>query len=189
MGEVTELLHAAGGGDRAAGDRAFGLVYEELQRLARRQLRGAAVGPSATSLVHEVYLKLIRPEALHSGDREHFLALAARAMRQLLVDHARARSAGKRGGGEAHQTLDGVAESMGEAGTADRLIALDQALSRLGALDPGLVGLVEMRFFAGLELEEIAELTGRSERTLKRDWRKARAVLHAALDGGVAIDG
>ncbi len=189
MGEVTGLLLAAGAGDRAAGDRAFSLVYEELQRLARRQLRRAQDGPSATSLVHEVYLRLARPESLRSADREHFFALAARAMRQLLVDHARARAAQKRGGGRESQSLDEVAESLGEIGSAERLVALDQSLDRLAALDPSLVALVEMRFFAGLELDEIATLTGRSERTLKRDWRKARAVLHAALDGEEVVNG
>ena len=183
MSDVTALLLAASAGDRAAADEAFGLVYGELQRLARRQLHGAGSGPSATSLVHEVYLRLARPGAARTENREHFFALAARAMRQLLVDHARERAAGKRGGGQPMQTLDGIAESVGAPGAAEQLIALDQSLGRLDALDPGLVSLVELRFFAGFELEEIAALTGRSERSLKRDWRKARAVLHAALDG------
>lgn len=189
MGDVTGLLLAAGAGDRAAGDRAFSLVYEELQRLARRQLGRAPGGPSATSLVHEVYLRLARPESLRPADREHFFALAGRAMRQLLVDQARARSAAKRGGGLEPRLLDEVADSLGEVGAAERLLALDQALDRLAALDPSLVALVEMRFFAGFELEEIAVLSGRSERSLKRDWRKARAVLHAALEGEGVGDG
>ena len=183
MSDVTALLLAAGDGDRSAADQAFALVYAELQRLARRQLHGAASGPSATSLVHEVYLRLARPGAARTENREHFFALAARAMRQLLVDHARQRTAGKRGGGQSAQTLDGIAESVGVPGAAEQLVALDQSLARLDALDPALVSLVEMRFFAGFELDEIAALTGRSERSLKRDWRKARAVLHAALDG------
>nr|WP_282452718.1 ECF-type sigma factor [Lysobacter sp. CAU 1642] len=175
------MLQAAGAGDRQAADCAFAMVYDELQRLARRQLQGSSSGPSATSLVHEVYLRLARSDGVQTTDRQHFFAVAARAMRQLLIDHARERCAAKRGGGQSDQTLDGIAESLGEAGAAERLIALDQSLERLEAFDPSLVSLVDMRFFAGLELEEIAALTGRSERTLKRDWRKARAVLHAAM--------
>jgi RNA polymerase sigma factor (TIGR02999 family) len=134
-------------------------------------------------------MRLAKPDGVRSVDREHFFAVAARAMRQLLIDHARERSAAKRGGGQVAEALDGIAESLGEIGNAERLIALDQSLERLEALDPGLVSLVDMRFFAGLELEEIAQLTGRSERTLKRDWRKARAVLHAALDGEIGQHG
>lgn len=181
VGEVSLLLQAARAGDRAAADEAFGLVYSDLQRLARRQVRQHDAGPGATSLVHEVYLRLVRPDAMQLDSREHFFSLAARAMRQLVVDHARQRAAAKRGGGVVAQDLDEIAERIGRVGDAERLLGLDQALNRLAALDPTLVALVEMRFFAGLELEEIAGLTGRSERSLKRDWRKARAMLHATL--------
>jgi len=184
MGDVTELLAAAGEGDRAAADQAFALVYDDLQRLARRQVRAARADNSATSLVHEVYLRLVRPDAMQLNDREHFFALAARAMRQLIVDHARQRAAAKRGGGIAPEALDEIEQRVGDDGAAERLIGLDQALTRLAAFDRSLVSLVEMRFFAGLELEEIAQMTGRSERSLKRDWRKARAILHANLDLG-----
>lgn len=184
MSEVSLLLAAANAGDRAAADQAFALVYGELQRIARRQVARAPSGPGATSLVHEVYLRLARPDAMQVDNREHFFALAARAMRQLAVDHARQRAAAKRGGGIVPEALDEIAERVGAIGDAERLIGLDQALERLATLDRALVALVEMRFFAGLELSEIAEITGRSERSLKRDWRKARAVLHAALDGG-----
>lgn len=186
MGEVSLLLLAAREGDRAAADEAFALVYADLQRLARRQVRQHQGGPGATSMVHEVYLRLVRPDAMQLDSREHFFALAARAMRQLVIDHARQRAAAKRGGGIVLQDLDEIAERIGARGDAERLIGLDQALNRLAALDRALVTLVEMRFFAGLELDEIAGITGRSERSLKRDWRKARAVLHAALgDGGL----
>ena len=188
MGDVSLLLLAARSGDRAAADEAFGLVYADLQQLARRQVRQHQGGPGATSLVHEVYLRLVRPDAMQLDSREHFFALAARAMRQLVVDHARQRSAAKRGGGLAAQDLDEIAERVGALGDAERLLGLDQALNRLAALDRDLVALVEMRFFAGLELEEIASVTGRSERSLKRDWRKARAVLHAALGEGMLLD-
>jgi RNA polymerase sigma factor (TIGR02999 family) len=188
MGEVSLLLAAASAGDRGAADQAFALVYADLQRLARRQVRQADAGVGATSLVHEVYLRLVRPDAMHLDNREHFFALAARAMRQLVVDHARQRAAAKRGGGIAPQDLDEIAERVGALGDAERLLGLDQALTRLADLDRSLATLVEMRFFAGLELEEIAEITGRSERSLKRDWRKARAILHANLDDGFPDD-
>jgi RNA polymerase sigma factor (TIGR02999 family) len=185
MSEVSLLLTAASAGDRDAADRAFSLVYADLQHLARRQVRIHAGGPGATSLVHEVYLRLVRADPMQMDSREHFFALAARAMRQLVIDHARQRAATKRGGGVLAQDLDEIAERVGALGDAERLIGLDQALDRLAALDPQLSSLVEMRFFAGLELVEIAEITGRSERSLKRDWRKARAVLHATLGDGL----
>jgi len=188
MGDVTALLAAASGGDRAAADEAFALVYTDLQTIARRQVRQAEGGVGATSLVHEVYLRLVRADAMQLDNRQHFFALAARAMRQLVIDHARQRSADKRGGGVAAQALEDIQDLVGEIGNAERLISLDQALDRLATVDSHLVGLVEMRFFAGLELEEIASVTGRSERSLKRDWRKARAILHANLDGGSLDD-
>ncbi len=184
MGEVSLLLAAAGAGDRVAADRAFALVYADLQRLAQRQVRRADAGVGATSLVHELYLRLVRPDAMQLHDREHFFAVAARAMRQLIVDHARQRAAAKRGGGIESEALDEIQDRVGALGDAERLISLDQALLRLADVDQDLVALVEMRFFAGLELGEIAEVSGRSERSLKRDWRKARAILHATLDGG-----
>lgn len=188
MGEISLLLSAANAGDRAAVDRAFALVYADLRALARRQVQRAEAGPSATSLVHEVWLRLERAEGLNVSDRTHFFALAARAMRQLVVDHARHRAAAKRGSGHAPDLLDDIAERVGSESDALRLLELDQALDRLAALDPYLVRLVEMRYFAGLELDEISDITGRSERSLKRDWRKARAVLHAAMQGGILAD-
>ena len=188
MGDVTALLSAAGSGDRAAADQAFALVYADLQAIARRQVRQVEGGVGATSLVHEVYLRLVRPDAMQLESRQHFYALAARAMRQLVLDHARQRSAEKRGGGVAPQALEDIQDQVGELGSAERLLSLDQALDRLAAVDAQLVSLVEMRFFAGLELEDIVGITGRSERSLKRDWRKARAILHANLDGGPVDD-
>jgi RNA polymerase sigma factor (TIGR02999 family) len=189
MGEVTLLLAAANAGDREAGDRAFALVYADLRTLARRQVQRAAAGPGATSLVHEVYLRLVGPASMNIHDREHFFALAARAMRQLVVDHARRHASAKRGGGSAQEELDSISGQIAGPDNADRMLELDQALDRLAALDPDLVRLVEMRYFAGLELTEIASVTGRSERSLKRDWRRARVVLHATLEGGVLHDG
>ena len=180
-GEVTRLLAEARGGDRAALDRVIPLVYDDLRRLARRQLareHGArAVNP--TTLVHEAYLKLAG-SAPRAADRAHFLAIAAHAMRQVLVDQARARRAAKRGPGWTSTTLtDGawVATLDPEA-----LIALDDALERL---DPRQRQVVECRFFGGMDDAEIAEALGVTDRTVRRDWVKARAWLNRWLhDGG-----
>jgi len=188
VGDVSLLLAAAKAGDRDAGDRAFAMVYADLRVLARRQVQRAASSPGATSLVHEVYLRLARSNALNVNDREHFFALAAHAMRHLVVDHTRRRASAKRGGGDELEDLDDLCERVVSTTESDRILELDQALDRLAALDPDLVRLVEMRFFAGLELGEIAEVTGRSERSLKRDWRKARSVLYATLEDGVLPD-
>ena len=185
--EVTALLAAARGGDRAAGDRVFALVYEELRRVASRQgMRfGAGATMSTTALVHEAYLKLAGDDALSANDRTHFFALAARAMRHILIDHARKGGARKRGSGARLLSLDGLddAADVAHGSAADELLALDRALERLAALDPELERLVEWRFFAGLTLEEIAGLTGTSERTLKRDWAVARAFLLRSIAG------
>lgn len=187
MSEVSQLLLAANAGDREAGDRMFALVYADLKQLARRQALASDAGHGATSLVHEAWLRMAQGDALHANDRNHFFALAARVMRQLAVDRARRMTAAKRGGGCEGEDFDALAERLAAPGEAERLLELDQALQRLSALDPALVQLVEMRFFAGLELEEIEPLTGRSARSLRRDWRRARAVLHMALDTG-ALD-
>ena len=176
MVDVTELISRARAGDKGANDRLFEAVYADLRKLAAYQLRGA---DGATSLVHEAYFRLARPQSLAVGDRQHFFAIAARAMRQLSIDHARRRAAEKRGGGVDDIDLDAVAPET--LARDDDLMALDHALASLAALDPQLVELVEMRFFGGLGLEEIAGLCGRSERSLKRDWRKARAFLHHQL--------
>lgn len=184
MGEVTELIVAARSGDRQAADRLYAAVYADLHRIAERQVaRWRGNGMQATSLVHEAYFRLARPDALQLTDREHFFAVAARAMRQLVVDHARHRAAAKRGGGQAVETLDDDQSDPGSFQRDADVLALDQALGQLAELDPALTRLVEMRFFAGLDLAEIAEVTGRSERSLKRDWRRARAFLHAQLGG------
>lgn len=183
MGEVTRLIMDARGGDRAAEDALFRAVYEDLHRLAARQVgRGEGGGLGSTSLVHEAYLRLARPEALGMNDRSHFLAVAARAMRQIAVDHARERLAAKRGAGAVQTTLgaaDAVASDEGRQ--HDELVALDAALEALEALEPRLAKLVELRFFGGLSLEEAGAVLGLSSATLKRDFRRARAFLHAQL--------
>jgi RNA polymerase sigma factor (TIGR02999 family) len=185
--ETTALLAAARAGDRDAYDRVFASVYEELRRVASRQAArlGAGESMSTTVVVHEAYLKLVGApgRGIAAGnDRIHFFALAARAMRQILVDHARHRGRRKRGSGAAHLPVEAL-ELAADAPPVEDLLALDCALERLAAVDTELARLVEWRFFAGLTLEEIAPLTGVSERTLKRDWQVARAFLARELAG------
>lgn len=181
--DITELIAASRGGDSAAYGRLFTRLYGELKLLARRQLRGAASPTlNTTGLVHDVWLKLSCPQSLTLESRKHFFALASKAMRQIVIDHARARLAGKRGGGAAQDvSLESVAELDAAQIGPDRLVQLDAALRDLEARTPRLAALIEMRFFGGMELGEIAALQGVSERTLNRDWRRARAELYAAL--------
>jgi RNA polymerase sigma factor (TIGR02999 family) len=188
---VTALLAAARAGDRQASDRVFAAVYDELRRLASRQQKvSSGTTVSTTVLVHEAYIKLGGDGvAVAANDRAHFFSLAARAMRQILIDHARHGGRRKRGGGIPVVSLDALREAPpGAAGTADRdsLLALELALDRLAAVDAELEQLVEWRFFAGLTLSEIADLTGSSERTLKRDWSVARAFLLREINGAAA---
>jgi len=182
-GEVTRLLVAARGGDRVAADRILPLVYDDLRRLARRHLR-REMGErtiQATELVHEAYLKF-GGSALGAADRSHFLALASHAMRQVLVDHARHDNAAKRGGGGEPITL-----SAGHAAAGPSVIdvlALDQALDRLGELSERLRRIVEYIFFGGMTHEEVAAILGVSTRTVERDWLKAKLFLHRELEEG-----
>jgi len=154
----------------------FERVYQELRRIARGQRRaaGSPATLDTTALVHEVYLKLHDAPEARSIGRAHFLSLAARAMRQILVDHARARGRLKRGGDVA---ITGLDERVGTPSDIVDLVALDVALSRLADLDARSAQLVEWRIFGGLEFEEIAQLQGLTERTVFRDWRRARAFL------------
>ena len=181
--DITLLLVDARKGSAHAQERLYAHVYRELHRLAERQLRGDREHGGATSLVHEAYCKLSRANSPFN-DRQHFFATAARAMRQILIDRARERMTERRGGGVRAQTLEGVAMEVSAGGHDDELLALNQALDQLGQLDPRLAQVVEMRFFGGLELSEIAPLLEVSERTLKRDWRRARAFLYQALGTG-----
>jgi RNA polymerase sigma factor (TIGR02999 family) len=188
-GAFTTSLAAARAGDRTAFDRVFTLAYEELRRVASRQATRFAgdTSLSTTALVHETYLKLAGDNRLAPNDRTHFFALAARAMRQVLIDRVRHGDRKKRGGGVPDIPLEGLVEVPGasDAGApgAEDLLALDRALRRLSAVDPELGQLVEWRFFAGLTLDEISVLTGVSERTLKRDWAVARVFLLRELAG------
>lgn len=186
-GDVTVLLSRARAGDGAAADAIFGRLYDQLHGLARAQLtRRGRPGATldTTALVHEAYLRLASPEALTAEDRAHFFNLAARVMRHVIVDFARRRDAGKRGGDAVKVSLDQAAElAQHEVTLPAELLALDRALSELESTSSDLTRLIELRFFAGLPLEEISTLLGRSERSLKRDWRRARAFLLARLGG------
>jgi RNA polymerase sigma factor (TIGR02999 family) len=177
-GEVTRLLRAAREGEAGAIDRIVPLVYDDLRRLARRQLRGG-FGPQSvrpTELVHEAYVKLAIGGAEAANDRAHFMAIAARAMRQVLIDEVRNRKAAKRGGGWNRATLSG--SHWATDVDVDELLTLNDALDEL---DPRQRQVVECRFFGGLEEREIAEVLGVTERTVRRDWVKARAWLYRSL--------
>lgn len=177
--EVTVLLARARAGDSAALGAVYGAVYDELKRAARLQLRRMHDDFQTTALVHEAYLKLAGGAPLAAVDRNHLLALSARAMRQVLVDDARARNADKRGGGQAALTLTASIGS-GDA-AAIEVLALDELLASLHKLDARAAQIVELRYFGGYEEAEIAAMLGITGRTVRRDWRKARAFLLAAM--------
>lgn len=180
---ATLLLRRYGEGDRAAADELLPLLYEELRRIAGAHLaherRDHTLQP--TALVHEAWLRLVDQPARDLQSRQHFLSLAARVMRRVLVDHAREHGALKRGGEAARVTLDG-AVALYESRALD-LLALNDALDALSALDPALARLVELRFFAGLSNAEVAELEGASLRSVERGWSTARAFLRGELAG------
>ncbi len=179
---VTQALVAAREGNEAAAHRLWAMVYDELRGIAHRELRGERRGQtlSTTALVHDAYFKLVDQTRVAWQDRAHFYALSCRAMRQILVDHARRRNAKKREGARHAVPLE---EAMELAVThPGELLALDEALTRLGALDERLVQVVECRLFGGLSVEETAEVLGVSARTVARDWRRARAHLYRMLD-------
>lgn len=174
-----QLLEAIDVGDEAATDRLFELLYDELRRCAHRQRDGAGATLSTTALVHETYVKLVASERLRLESRRHFMALAARAMRQVLVDHARRSTADKRGGGALVVTLDDhAADTPAEA---FEVLALDRALGELEAIDARAARVVQLHFFGGLTFPAIAELEGLNERTIKRDWQAARHLLAASM--------
>jgi RNA polymerase sigma-70 factor (ECF subfamily) len=180
-GDVTGLLQAWGDGDRGALDRLVPLLYDELRRLAHRELRSerpdGTIG--TTALVNEAYLRLVDQTRARLDSRLHFLNVAAQTMRRVLVDAARKRRAGKRGGGVRGVPLDAAPEPRIDAG--EDLLALDEALTRLETVDPRLSRVVELRYFAGLSLEETAQVLGTSTTGAWRDWNTARAWLFDAL--------
>jgi len=182
---VTELLVAVNAGSPAALDEVFTRVYDELHRLAhhvRRDRAGATL--DTTALVHEAYLKLATAMPA-MNDRRHFLAVAARAMRQVLVNAARDANAQKRGGDVELVTLSDADAAFARTVRPEELLALDDALERLAKLDARQAAIVECRFFAGLDVEETAEILGISAPTVGRDWRAARAWLGRELRGGM----
>ena len=176
---LTSQLNAARGGDRAAAEQALGQVYGELKRMAGGILRGNPLTFDATSLVHDAFLRLIPESERQFADRRHFFRLAARAMRQILVDRARARGADKRGGGMEPLTLS---HAEGIDADTPEVLDLDVALNQLDEIDGALRELVELRVFAGLTLQQIADTSGRSLRSVNRDWQRARALLLAQMD-------
>jgi RNA polymerase sigma factor (TIGR02999 family) len=182
-GAVTRLLAAARQGDTGAPAQLFEIVYKDLRALAGRHVRGARnAGPSATSLVHEAFLRIARRGDLPYQDRAHFFAVASRAMRQIVIDDARDRKAAKRGGGQADINLEAISVAAPAASApVEDLLALEDALSRLESSAPRLAQTVEWHFFGGLTFSEIADATDVSRRTVQRDWRAARALLHLEL--------
>jgi RNA polymerase sigma factor (TIGR02999 family) len=181
--DITELLNAAQSGDPGAQETAYALVYDELKRCARRQkafVPGSSLSP--TALVSELYLRLRGHHTDRIRNRAHFFALAARAMRQIIVDHARRRASIKRGGVVDHTD---VATLDLATATAEQALELDAALTSLAERDEDLAQLVEWHFFAGLSFEEIAGELGRHERTVRRDWELARACLQRAMSASV----
>ena len=179
-GDVTRFLAAHRAGDAEALDRVFEIVYAELRRLARHQLRSAASPTlSTTGLVNELYLKIVDRSSSSASDRTHFMALAARAMRQIVIDHARVRGAQKRGAGTSHVPFDSV--EVAAQAESERLLELNTALHQLQQLDPRLVQVVECRFFAGLTEAETAEAMSTSISTVQRNWKRARGWLRVSL--------
>ena len=183
--QVTQLLRNWSQGDPAALDQLLPLVYRDLHRQAERFMRAQAPGHTlqATGLVHEAYLRLVGQEGVEWQSRAHFFGVAGKAMRSILVDHARARGAAKRGGGGRQLTL-GAADAAAEPAPEVDVLALDEALSRLAELDPEKTRLVELRYFAGLSIEETADVLGVSPATVKRQWQVARLWLKRELGGG-----
>jgi RNA polymerase sigma factor (TIGR02999 family) len=185
--DITRLLEAASAGEAEAFDRVFQLVYDELRRLARQVRRGRGSETlNTTALVHEAYLRLLPSRELGWEGRSHFLGVAARAMRQVLVRAAERRSSAKRGGGLSVLPLDEALQRPPDGAGVDpeRILALDGALRRLEVLSARQARVVECRYFAGLSVEETAAALGISEPTVKRDWSVARAWLARELSAG-----
>jgi RNA polymerase sigma factor (TIGR02999 family) len=180
-GEITRLLVSISEGDRDGLNRLLPIVYAELRALAHRQLARLRPGDTlqTTALVHEVYLKLLGAQRPEWHDRRHFFAVASRAMRQITVDYARTQTAQKRGGDAPVFSLD--ERQLPIAERASELVRLDGALTELEALSERPARIVELRFFGGLSVEETASVMSISERTVKREWQKARAFLFDAL--------
>jgi RNA polymerase sigma factor (TIGR02999 family) len=183
MGDVTALLNRARDNDRSAIDALFELLYDDLRRLARSRLAvsGHLTLLNTESLVHEAYLRFQQAGRITLNDREHFLAYAATTLRSVVVDFVRKRNAERRGGKVTHVTLDTeVSEQLGASD--DEILDVHEALAELAKVDARLVRVVEMRYFAGLSVNEIAAALDVTDRTVRRDWEKARVLLAAMLE-------
>jgi len=178
--DIGGLVQASEAGDKAARNELFAMLYRELHRLAQHHLArsGGPLTLSATTLLHEAYLDISRREHLAFPERNSFMAYASRAMRGLVIDYCRSKGAQKRGGDLTLVSLDDVAPPAADTGTFEQL---DQALQELEALDPPLAQLVDLKFFCGFTFGELAAMRGVSERTVRRDWEKARLLLHQAI--------
>jgi RNA polymerase sigma factor (TIGR02999 family) len=186
---ITQLLRRARDGDRAALDEVFASLYPELRRVARSRLhrQGRADAMNTTMLVHESFMRLVNASNLRLEDRQHFFAYAAKTMRHVIIDAAREHSAECRGGGVEHVPIDADdASEVPDTQASDELLRVNDALLELEALDAELAQVVEMRYFGGYSEQEIAEVQGVTERTVRRRWDKARAWLYVSLGGAGA---
>ena len=181
--EITQLLAEWSSGNQAALDKLYPLVYDELHRMAHRYMSRERKGHTlqTTAVINEAYLRLVEQRNVHWANRAHFFGIAAEIMRRILIDHARRYHYLKRGGGAQRISLDEVAVVAKER--ASELLALDEALDRLSSIDPRRARVVELRFFGGLENDEIGEVLKISGNTVTRDWNMARAWLHKELGG------
>jgi RNA polymerase sigma-70 factor, ECF subfamily len=185
--EITGLLLDWGKGDKAALDRVIPLVYQELRRLAHRQMRRERAGNTlqTTALINEAYLRLVDYARVRPRDRAHFFAIAAQAMRRILIERARSRRSAKRGSGGQKVSLDEAAEIADESNErAADLLALDQALTNLAAIDPRKAEIVELKYFGGMTIEETAEVLEVSTPTVERNWYMAKIWLHREVSKG-----
>jgi RNA polymerase sigma-70 factor, ECF subfamily len=183
--DITRLLGDVGAGNRAAVNQLFPLVYDELQKMAHRQLRHERAGHTlnTVALVHEAYLKLVDQKQTHWENRGHFFAIASLAMRRILVNYAKMRSREKRGGGVANLPFDEALVAFNDD-QAEQIVALDEALERLGSINPRAAKVVECRYFGGLPIEETAQALGIAPMTVKRDWLMAKTWLRREMGEG-----
>ena len=184
--EITQLLAEWSGGNQSALDELYPLVYDELHRLARRYMSREKQGHTlqTTALINEAYVRLVDQRNVHWANRSHFFAISAQIMRRILIDHARRYAYAKRGGGAQQVSLDEAATVAGVAGS--EMLRLDEALKSLAEMDPRRSQVVELRYFGGLNNEEIAGVLKISENTVTRDWNMARAWLHQQLSESAA---
>ena len=184
--EITQLLAEWSDGDQSALDELYPLVYDELHRLARRYMSREKKGHTlqTTALINEAYVRLVDQKNVHWANRSHFFAISAQIMRRILIDHARRHAFAKRGGGAQHVSLEEVAVITPDA--SRELLLLDEALKSLAEMDPRRSQVVELRYFGGLNNEEIAGVLNVSENTVTRDWNMARAWLYQQLTGSGA---